>query len=1096
MRNASFVSVESVLLSVITWMLIGCTRTPVALFEEVPPGKSGVEFENIPATGDSLNFLDYLYYYNGGGVAAGDLNNDGLPDLFFTANRKGGNRLYLNRGEFTFEDITTGAGAGGTADWPTGVTMADVNNDGWLDIYICVVSGKLGLNGANQLLINNRDGTFSDRAAEYGLSFQGFATQSAFFDYDHDGDLDCYLLTQSAHSTDMYRDTSLRRVPGGQAGDRFYRNDSGRFIDVTQASGIYSSVLGYGLGIAVADLDADGWDDIYIGNDFHENDYCYMNQGDGTFREQGAQRFDHYSRFSMGNDIGDYDNDGQPDIVTADMLPAEERYLKTYSGGDALDIYRYNVSRNGYQHQFSRNALQHNLGRGTAFAEVGLQLGIAASDWSWSPLMADFDNDGRKDLFMSNGIRHRPVDLDYIRYLSNVMVRKTAAGNGSDTQALSQMPDGAMHDYIWQGSAESFIDRSADWGMTAIGYSNGAAYADLDLDGNMDLVINRMYAPAGILRNTGNTREVHHWLSVHCKSDSTQANSFGLGCRVWLFHGDSLQYQQLSATRGFQSSSEPIIHFGLGANARVDSMLVVWPGNRMQMIREPLIDHSMQGTFEAAAGAFSYDQYFPSPVPALRDVTDSVQVNWRHVENPFTDQNSQRLIPHQLSDRGPGLAAGDVNGDGFGDLYVCGAAGQRGRLLRSLPDGRFQTDSLETGLLQADEVSALFEDLNGDGYADLYIAMGGNQRWSDDPELHDKLFMNDGHGNFTRDSGFLPVSGNKSCLAAADVDGDGDRDVFVGVLCDPRDYGRPMTSYLLMNDGHGRFSYAAADFIALQDLGMVTSASFADLDLDGRPELTVVGEWMPVTIFQNGTRGFTRKAIDHTSGLWQSVSIADLDGDGEPEILCGNYGLNSKLHASRRYPLKLYLSDLDGNGQTDQFLTYSGANGEFSFLGKEELEAQIPFIKKAYLSYREFAGRPVDSMFEGKLNTAVVLRVEQMASGVISHPTGKPQFTAFPAAAQASPLFSLLPFRWQNRTMALLTGGNFSGVSPYEGQYDANHGTILVQAEGNSWKALLPVVTGFNNKGETRQIVRITTASGPLIVVALNNSSLRFFRPV
>lgn len=1077
-------------------LLNGCGRQNKPMFQLLTATETGVSFRNDPVANDSLNILDYLYYYNGGGVAIGDVNNDGLQDIYFTANQKGGNRLYLNKGNFSFEDITAKAGVAGTADWHSGVTMVDINGDGWLDIYVCAVSGKLGLKGYNQLFVNNKNGTFTERAAEYGLKFSGFSTQAAFFDYDRDGDLDCYLLNQSAHSVEMYRDTSLRQVPGGLAGDILLRNDGAHFTDVTKAAGIYNSILGYGLGIAVADFNNDGWDDIYIGNDFHENDYYYLNQGNGTFKESGARHFGHYSRFSMGNDAADADNDGQLDIITADMLPFEEKFLKTYSGGDALDIYKYTVERNGFQPQFSRNAFQRNMGNGQWFAESGLMAGIAATDWSWSPLLADVDNDGYKDLFMSTGIVKRPVDLDYMRFISGAFVQKKMEQRGGlDQAALSKMPDGIMHNFLFQNKADgTFADRSAQWGMTDLSYSTGAAYADLDNDGRLDLVVNNIQGPAGIYKN--NNPQKKHYLQVKCEGNDQ--NKFGIGARVYLYHKSKQQYQQLMLTRGFQSSVAPLLHFGLDTTRIIDSVLVIWPNQQWQMLREVPADQLLMLRQSAAtAGPVS------QPMQAgewMKDLSPQMGITWQHKEDVFNDFNVQRLIPHQLSTRGPALAVGDVNGDGREDVFAGGAAGQPPLLALQQADGSFRP-SLQHALLAdsaAEDVDALFFDADGDGDLDLYVVSGGNEFRMQNPALQDRLYLNDGRGNFTKAVQQLPdLRVNKSCVAAADIDRDGDLDLFVGVLADPVAYGMPQTSYLLINDGQGHFSLASPQQAPLQNIGMVTSAVWADINADTYPDLVLAGEWMPVSIFLNQKGVLQKMETGLPSGWWQSLTVADLDGDGRMDILAGNFGLNSKLQASSSAPLRLYLKDLDANGQIDPILTYTRPEGEFTFLGKDELENQWPAIKKKFLRYADFAGKNLREIFGNELNDALVLEAAELRSGIIwNKANGRLLFEALPVAAQVAPVFAWATGQFDQQGPAdILAAGNFHGVTPYEGRYDANRGSLLRGLQAGpqltfiSGGGLTPI------SGEVRAIRRIRTVKGELLLVGRNNASLQWLLP-
>jgi hypothetical protein len=1065
------------------------TPLPPPLFQSLPSSQTNIHFINRISDNEKPGILDYLYYYNGGGVAIGDINNDGLPDIFFTANQKGGNKLYLNKGNYQFEDITQKAGVAGTADWSTGVTMADVNNDGYLDIYVCAVAGKLGLKGHNMLYINNHDGTFTESSAAYGLDFSGFSTQAAFFDYNHDGLLDCFLLNQSDHSVSMYGDTSSRRIANKLAGSKLYLNQKGHFIDATASSGIYSSALGYGLGIAVGDINNDGWEDIYVGNDFHENDYYYINNHNGTFTEAGAKHFNHYSRFSMGNDLADFNNDGQLDLVTLDMLPGEEKTLKSYGADESYDQYRFKIVKNGFQNQYSRNCMQKNMGNGEAFSEVGLMNGIAATDWSWSPLLADFDNDGIKDLFIANGIKRRALDMDYVAFVSNDQVQGMLTNSGgADSLVLDKMPPGAVHSYIYKGTkSEKFEDKSADWGFTEPGLANGAAYADLNNDGKLDLVVNNVNHEAGIYKNAGKSSN-YITLSFAGKQD----NHFGIGAKAYVFCGGQMQYEQLMLTRGFQSSVDARLHFGLSNHNKIDSILVVWPNQTYQVLKDVKTNHALNISQTNAKGKFSYAAFFPPAKPIFKDVTKEMQVNWKHREDYFVDFNQQPLIPHMLSAEGPRMAVADVDHDGLEDFYVCGAKGQSGALFIQTKSGGFKpspqpafiTDSL------SEDVDAVFADVNGDGAPDLYVVSGGNEAANGSPELADRLYLNDGKGHFTRSANIPDIRLNKAAVAVADVNHDGAPDFLIAGAPEAGKFGAIPESYLLMNDGKGHFQKAAISE-ELKHAGMIRSAVFADLDNDGWPDLVVAGEWMPVKIFMNKKGKLVQSsepAMDKLSGWWQKIVLAD--------VLAGNYGLNSKLKPTEENPVKLFLSDLDKNETVDPLLTYSIAQQDYTFLGKGDIEKQVPLIKKKFLYYHDFAGKTVNEIFGDSLNKDKFLKVQSFKSGIFFNKgNGVFEFKAFPASAQSAPLFAFGTFTLPNAT-GILAGGNFSGVLPYEGIYDADYGDILTIDKHRALKSISSVSGGFLLRGEVRDIKTIKTATGKIYAVAFNNKEIRFFKQV
>lgn len=952
--------------------------------------QTGIDFVNQLSESNQLNIIEYLYYYNGGGVAIGDVNNDGLEDLFFTANQ-GPDKLYMNRGNMQFEDVSEQANIKAEGTWSSGVVMEDINNDGYLDIHIC----KVGVltEAHNLVYINQGDGTFREMAAELGLAFQGFATQVAFLDYDRDGDLDMYLLNHNIHSVRSYGAITKRQERDPYAGDRLYENRLNAaeksFVDVTTQAGIYNSPLGYGLAITCADINGDGWTDIYIGNDFHENDYIYINNGDKTFTESVGKWTDHTTQFSMGVDVADIDNDLLPDIFSTDMLPFDEEiYMK--SGGEDTDQIKRIKADLGFEDQYARNHLQINTGQG-AFLDMALQTRTFATDWSWAVLLQDFDNNGRKDIFVTNGIAKRPNDLDYINYLNSEAIAKYAENDPERTrQLIEKLPAQKLHNVLfWQTDALVF-STVAESQVGTPTFSNGAAYGDLDNDGYLELVTNNINEPASVLAYNRDLAGGNHILLT--LSDPTKKTT--KGTKVYVHTGGQVRYQELQTVKGYQSSSSHRLHFGLGAASRVDSVVIVWPDWTRQVVTGLAINAAH--TVAKADTGVKWQ-----PLATAQPRTFNV-LPVRHDENTYNDDEAEKLIPERLSREGPGVLYEDLDGDGIADLVLGGAHNYPMQVLKGKRDGSFENLQIPDLAKDAryEDVSIASIDFDGDGDRDLYVVSGGSAGKELDKVLEDRLYLNNGGMDFRRIPLSLPHT-NGSVVAVADFDGDGYEDMFVGARSIPGAYGLAPYSFLLKNNGGMGLE------IALKErLGMVTDARWTDIDADGHPDLVVCGDWMPVMVLKNDGKGAmaTWTEFPVLTGLWKTLAFADINGDGRVDVLAGNLGTNALMQASPERPVRMYVGDFDDSGTLDQLIFFHYFKRYVPLGSKDKHTVQMPSLKKQFVTYADFAKLDAfEAMLPDSARTRLVESpvVDELRSMVFLSGSDGYQAVPLPARMQA-----------------------------------------------------------------------------------------------
>lgn len=1071
------------------------------LFTLLPAEQTGVFFENQIIENQRINILTYEYFHNGGGVAIGDLNNDGLSDIFLTGNLAP-NRLYFNQGNMTFEDVTQTAGVIGTRGWYTGTTLVDINNDGWLDIYTCLSGNLPDPFRANQLYVNNQDGTFTERAQEYGIADVGYATQATFFDYDLDGDLDLFILNHNVVPISDFKPSQVRNTHDPHVGDKLYRNDNGTFTDVSQSAGIYTNALGYGLGVSIGDLNGDHYPDIYVANDFIEHDYCYMNKGDGTFRDVVKSGFNQISQFSMGTDMADINNDGLLDIMTVDMIAEDNYRQKTTMRPMNRSIFYFAVE-DGFHYQYMHNALQLNRGR-ERFSNISKLAGISSTDWSWAPLLVDLDMDGYKDFMVTNGYKKDISNKDYVSFEKKQM-KAFREGKINNTEMFRSLLDAApvtkIGNYVFKNNGDyTFSKMNEAWNFEQEAFSNGAAYGDLDNDGDLDLVINNIDDRAFVYQNQAMETRQPHYLRLKLKG--ALQNPLGLGAKVWVHTADGIQYFDHSLSRGFQSSMDPVLCIGLGTQATIDRLEVRWPDGKVSILTDVQADRELEVAHaEAMEGQVNG---YPQPSPLFEDVTHEHGLQARHVENAFDDFDYEVLLPHKMSNWGPGLAVGDVNGDGRSDVYLGGANGFEGQLYLQQPKGQFELAMVEAFEAHAthEDLGATFFDADADGDLDLYVVSGGNEFEAGHAAYQDRLYINDGRGNFTHRADALPAfSVSGSVVRPSDVDADGDLDLFVGGRMLPRLYPRPADSRLLINEG-GTFRDATLDLApALEQLGMVTDARWMDLDADGDEDLVIMGEWMAPTLLENQRGLMVRMeatGLEEETGWWFSVEAGDFDEDGDLDFVAGNLGTNYKYKASYEEPFQVFLNDFDESGSQDIVLGYFDEGTLFPVRGRQCSSEQMPFIKKKFPTYDLFGKADLKEIYgEESLDRSLNYKARNFRSSFVENlGNGKFKATPLPVEAQMSALNDLLVQDVNgDGHLDVFAAGNLFASEVETPRNDAGVGVLLLGNGKGGFEAVPAHESGIYLPQDIKQLALVRMDGGETrILAAPNNDALRLIK--
>lgn len=1074
------------------------------LFTKLDSSATGISFLNEVKNGADMNIFKYRNFYNGGGVAIGDINNDGLPDVYFTSNL-GANKLYLNKGNFKFEDISKKAGVEGNKSWSTGVVMVDLNADGFLDIYVCNAGNNLGDQQKNELFINNKNGTFTEKAAEYNLADTGITTHAAFFDYDKDGDLDVYILNNSFIPVSSLNYSNKRELrdkdwdvaeilKGG--GDKLLRNDNGKFTDVSAASGIYGSLIGFGLGVTVGDVNGDLYPDIYVSNDFYERDYLYINNKNGTFTEEIKGWTSHISQSSMGADMADINNDGKADIFVTDMLPEPDERLKTTTNFENYDLFVRKINLDFYT-QYMQNTLQVNNGE-NQFLEIANYAGVAKTDWSWGALLFDMDNDGYKDIFVCNGIYNDLTNQDFVDFFANEFMQKmVVTGKKEEIQTIiSKMPSTPIANYAYKNNKNlTFSNEATNWGLDMPSFSNGAAYADLDNDGDLDLVVNNVNMESFVYRNNSEKNAKNQYVKVKLKGNGQ--NTFAVGSVVELFTGSEIIRQELIPSRGFQSSIDYTMIFGIG-DKKIDSLRVIWPNGTTETVKKIAKNTVLNLDIAKAKGAFS-----PKLVNQKTQFSAVNSSFVAHKENNFIDFDHEGLVSKMLSQEGPSMCVADINGDGNDDVFIGCAKGQSGKIYLNAGNGNFKISSQKDLDLDAafEDTAASFFDADNDGDVDLLVGSGGNEK-ADQANYKNRLYLNNGTGVFTRSKTLIPTTANNvAVIAAYDFDQDGDTDVFIGSRSVPGVYGIDPKHLLLENDGKGNFTNVIdKKAFKINNFGMITDAIWEDIDNDSKKDLILVGDWTAPMIFKNNGRRLVeyKSNLSTYTGFWNSVACVDLNNDGKKDLVLGNKGTNTSYKPSQNNPLKLFTNDFDNNGTIEQIATRSINGRDLPINLKQELAKQIPSIKKKNLSYAAYATKTFQDLFSKEIVENSIQKTVAYQESCVAINTGNGKFvvTALPAQVQFSSVNTIAVMDVSNDGyLDLVLGGNQYEFKPQYGRLDANYGSVLLGSKKGTFTNSSSTASGFFVRGEIKKIQLIKNKNKKtFLLAAINNDVPKLFK--